>query len=158
MRIGHFDAVIIVHLVANRRGRIFELGRRVGGENERDRSEEAEREKTAMHDSREICALKTGCRLFRHRSGQIRVGIAAAFTSRASLELKQTEIELTPQASAARSCTWPRFFLERDVRLPLVRQKCSDSINRYTAAAFHPVSRSAMPPFSCSEAALSRLT
>jgi hypothetical protein len=35
--------------------------------------------------------------------------------SGASLELKQTEIELTPQASAARSFTWPRFFLERDV-------------------------------------------
>jgi hypothetical protein len=30
--------------------------------------------------------------------------------SGASLELKQTEIELTPQASAARSFTWPRFF------------------------------------------------
>jgi hypothetical protein len=65
----------------------------------------------------------------------------------ASFELKQTEIELTPQASAARSFIWPRFFLERDVTLPLVRQKCSHSINRRTAAAFHPVSRSAMPLF-----------
>jgi hypothetical protein len=72
------------------------------------------------------------------------LGIAIALEPDASLELKQTEIELTPQASAARSFIWPRFLLERDVTLPLVRQECSHSINRRTAAAFHPVNRSAI--------------
>jgi hypothetical protein len=37
-------------------------------------------------------------------------GIAGALRHGASLELKQTEIELTPQASAARSFIWPRFL------------------------------------------------
>jgi hypothetical protein len=59
-----------------------------------------------MHDSRANMRMKKWMSM---------LGIAIALKRGASLELKQTEIELTPQASAARSFIWPRFLLERDV-------------------------------------------